>query len=420
MKRVWRNGLLLGGLALAVAAAAPVSAQAPPECEDVTCENLAYELCSNGFTIALTGYESAAPSNGGYATYTYEICAPAFDGTCDNGDPDPCQDHQDCSGRCTGPSGAKTCNNTGSACTSDTDCEGACSGDCRTDFFQELSHVDVGFPELGTSCLGDGTDVTGTCSKGDWVLGDGSCFTGDAPVAKCNEPGLLAGECLTMTVSIAGELTDPGLNNTVVMDKPGNNCTYNCLAGPSCAQESCGPNPPPGDSCLTRTLGFWGTHPHLIQSNDARSLDLLPITVCGTALPVTAGPVCSTSEALCSSAHDNKSNPTYLALVAQLTAAKLNLAATAVVTGGGCGDWVSLGGESIDALIARCENLCGASKKVISESGCIGALDEFNSSEDGSLDVTPPPFDSPGPALPGECQDARGNGISLKNCQQPS
>lgn len=53
------------------------------------------------------------------------------------------------------------------------------------------------------------------------------------------------------------------------------------------------------------------------------------------------------------------------------------------------------GGKSIQQWINYCEGLCTKSKAMISNSGCIEALDAFNRSEDGSLDVTPPPFDRP-------------------------
>src|SRR4030095_12295514 len=53
--------------------------------------------------------------------------------------------------------------------------------------------------------------------------------------------------------------------------------------------------------CPTATAGFWGNHPFVIQSNDPRSLDLLPLEVCGTTLEnVDAGNGFSTTEAICS------------------------------------------------------------------------------------------------------------------------
>ena len=157
------------------------------------------------------------------------------------------------------------------------------------------------FPELGTqSCLPENTQVSGTCSTGNFVLGDGSCFDGatsDSFVAKCDNTSLNPGQCLTMTVSIAGEENAPGLGTAVLVSKDSNDCNASCLAGPSC--EPCDDGDNGEDECLTRTRGFWSTHPHLVASNDERSLDLLPITVCGKAQTTTDAGVCGTSEALC-------------------------------------------------------------------------------------------------------------------------
>lgn len=69
-------------------------------------------------------------------------------------------------------------------------------------------------------------------------------------------------------------------------------------------------------------------------------------------------------------------------------------------------------GDAIDALISRCEALCGADHKTISASGCIQALDAFNNSVD-TLTPTPAPFNNPGPAQPAYCQAAGGNGIVI-------
>jgi hypothetical protein len=145
-------------------------------------------------------------------------------------------------------------------------------------------------------------------------------------------------------------------------------------------------------------------------------LDLLPIEVCGKQLTTTDAHVCGTSEAICTSAADLKQNPPSLTLVAQLTAAKLNLAATEATVHGTCEDW-EYNDKSIQEWIAYCEeNFCAANKQAISGSGCIEALDAFNNSEDTGFDETPPPFDHPGPAQVDECQKARGNGISNYNC----
>jgi hypothetical protein len=69
-------------------------------------------------------------------------------------------------------------------------------------------------------------------------------------------------------------------------------------------------------------------------------------------------------------------------------------------------------GPGIAARIGECEALCGANKNVISGSGCIEDLAAFNESVDG-FELTPEPFDSPGPANPAECQAANGNGLVI-------
>ena len=161
------------------------------------------------------------------------------------------------------------------------------------------------------------------------------------------------------------------------------------------------------DLCLTRTPGFWGTHPHV-------AVQYLDIEVCGVTIDNTqSGNDHSTAEAMCVSGQDAKkaspkSSMHYLQLVRQLTAAKLNIAASA--TNEGTCDIV--GGVDIDALIASCELLCGASDKVIAASGCIAGLDAFNNSVD-TLE-TFGPFIQPGPAVPGECQEANGNGTIVR------
>jgi hypothetical protein len=154
---------------------------------------------------------------------------------------------------------------------------------------------------------------------------------------------------------------------------------------------------------LTRTIGFWGTHPHIAGNYD-------PVYVCGSLVDGQAAGCASTSEALCFSAQDYKQNTPYLSLVAQLTAAKLNLNATAAIFSGGlCNTW-GYGGKGIQQWIAECEaSYCTADKNAISASMCIAALTAFNESQDTGFDMTPAPFDRPGPANPKQCQDARGN-----------
>jgi hypothetical protein len=230
-------------------------------------------------------------------------------------------------------------------------------------------------------------------------------------VAKCDVSGgdLDPGECVEITLEIAGEQPTLGAGVAYTVTKAGPECTCDAIQGPSC--EPCGGNGD-GDECLTRTLGFYGTHPHI-------AAQFLPITVCGVDQTTTDAGVCGTSEALCTNAKDRKGNETSLSLVAQLTAAKLNLAATDQLTDGACGDW-EYDGKTIEEWIDSCElTFCGASKQQISRSGCIEALDDFNNSLDVLAD-TPAPFDRPGPAQVAECQEARGNGISNYSCEQPS
>jgi hypothetical protein len=172
-------------------------------------------------------------------------------------------------------------------------------------------------------------------------------------------------------------------------------CNRTCVQGPSC--NPCTPPPPPDvDECLTRTIGFWGSHPHIAQL-------YAPVTVCGQSIgSVEAGQCDSLSEAICSSGKDSKDGA-IRELVAQITAAKLNLNASAMAMDGSCG-------EAIEARIAECESLCFASKKAISNSGCIDDITAFNESFD-SVGGTVAPFDRPGPANVEECQEARGNGL---------
>lgn len=189
-----------------------------------------------------------------------------------------------------------------------------------------ITLIDVVFPAIGASCIDAGTAVTGSCSVGNFVLGDGACF-------------------------------GPGQGSQSYVAK-------------------CDNTPPPG-GCLTRTAGFWGTQPHI-------TAQFLPVCVCGVSLGTTeAGSGASATEALCvAGGVECESNTAYVQLVRQLAAAKLNLAATAV-NGGTCG-------PAISELITKCELLCNANHKTISASGCIQLLDAFNNSVDTLTPTPPP------------------------------
>ena len=384
------------------------SAVTPPDmsvCNSVTCQDLPKSVCSDaGFLISLKGYTPASSTTAGAASYTYELCSPSA-GTCSSTvrPGEPCLDNNFCKTK-------------GQA----SDPAAYCSRDCSVNTFRGLSHLDVTFPNLSTSaCVSPNTAVTGSCSAvdknndgvfpvvGGFVLGDGSCFSGDSAgfVAKCDGTVVEPGDCIEMTLNIAGETTGLGLGAAVVVDKEATTCTSSCLAGPSC--ELCD-DPPSSNHCLTRTLGFWGTHPW-ITNNFATASQ--PISVCGkpvgcsgpsdgkTNPSCTAGSCDSVMEALGSNpGQELSTNQPYVVMAKQLAAAKLSIAATTALAPEGssiCTDW-TYGGKRIVEWIGLCEGLCGASKSVISGSGCIEALDAFNNSQDSGFDQTPALFEQPG------------------------
>jgi len=262
------------------------------------------------------------------------------------------------------------------------------------------------------SCLSSTTSVTGECkvvdnapigdgsTTGGFVLGDGSCFDGGTSqslVAKCDGTSIQPGDCVEMTLNIAGETGGLGKGATVVVDKEATTCTSSCLAGPSCAPCD---TEPPGEACLTRTIGFWGTHPWITNDND-------PVRVCGQELGCNGGsdgksdPSCGAGscndimEGLGSIGGEDPKNSAYISMVKQLTAAKLNLNATdKLFPGSTCTSW-TYQNKTIGTWISECEALCGANKATISSSGCIEALNDFNNSEDTGFTVTPSPFDRP-------------------------
>jgi hypothetical protein len=401
---------------------------------------LSESLCSDaGFKITLTNFIPPNLDPNGSATYVYQICSPAA-GVCDTGPAlgSSCLGNDQCSKACNTNNGK--CQGTQVACTTDADCVGTCNRECGVEDFHGLSHLDILFPQLGGvgSCLSAENTVSGTCacsagSSGSCdvdptvVLGDGSCFDAQGDpnpqsfVAKCDNTTMLPGDCINMTLVIAGELTDLGKGFSIVVDKESTTCTASCLAGPACGEDRC--DQEQGEACLTRTIGFWGNHPWITNDYD-------PVTVCGKTLDCSgaddgkSNPACladsctSIMEGLCSNpGNEGGNNPAYVTMVRQLTAAKLNLNATAANSEGGtCSTW-SYNGKTIQEWISLCEGLCGASKSVISNSGCIEALDAFNNSLDTGFDVTPPGFDHPpvddhdniSGADPTQCNLAQGN-----------
>jgi hypothetical protein len=385
-------------------------------CEGVNPCSPPTSVCDpGGFKVTFQSFVPATdPGNmTGANLYTYEICEPPA-GTC-AGSTESCLDNNKCARLGLGP----------------------CSRECSIDgSFHGLSHFDIDFPSLGDTCLSATNFVGGTCTctpgpSGTCsvdpvvVLGDGSC-PNDGTVAKCDNVDLNAGGCIQMTLQVAGEENELGLGVAIVVSKESGDCNESCIAGPwcappedcennldddcdgkvDCADPDCVAHPhcggDGGGECLTRTLGFWGTHPWITN-------DYAPVTVCGETVgcngPDAGGsnPSCpalgcdSIMEALGSIGGELRNGGAYISLIKQLAAAKLNLAATAaLVEGGSCSHWTHQG-KTIQAWIEACEapNLCNGSQSKISSSGCIEALDAFNNSDDTGFDVTPSPFDRP-------------------------
>jgi hypothetical protein len=347
-----RSLLLFAAGALVAFATLPASAQV------CTCDTLPTGICSaQGFEITLVSHE--VDGDAGVSTWDYQVCN-------DAGVP----------------------------------------GDCVPP--KDLSHIDIDLPGLG-SCLSLSQSMslvqTGGFASAALSCGisekDPSCdlfgTKGTDFVAKCDVAtgNLDAGECVTMRLSIAGETPVLGRGVATTVTKAGPDCLADCIAGPSCSP--C--EQPPEDACLTRTPGFWGTHPHITNL-------YLPQTVCGQSIDtVLAGSCSSATEAMCvAPGKESKGNPQYAQLVRQLMAAKLNLAATAAA-GGTCD-------AGFSALVGQCEALCASDGATIDASGCIEGLAAFNESVD-TFGSTPAPFDRPGPANPRECQKANGNKVLI-------
>ncbi len=302
---------------------------------------------------------------------------------------------------CEAGTGGKFCqggSNAGKACNNNQDCGCApgpgCASPCTEVPCQAVSTARcVGGENDGDPCTTDDNCPNGVCQ------------VPPLQVLKCNvaSGSLDPGECVTVQVTIGGETPNLGSGQIEEVTKAGTLCTSDEICGPAC---DCSEELPEG--CLTRSPGFWGTHPAITSL-------FLPITVCGVSLTSTSAGSCSSvTEALCVSPglEANRKldrNPAYAQLVRQLAAAKLNIAATEA-NGGSC--------ESVlpAARIAECETKCGGTKQQILNSNCIADLDAFNNSED-TLSTTPPPFDAPGRAEPAECQKANGNCVVIsKRC----
>jgi hypothetical protein len=381
--------------------------------------------CKDGHTLSVT-FKAGNTMPTGYATYMYHVCSPAKGTTCTysggttKNPGGGCADDNACQLSCGGPSGSRTCSGTTISCdtagTSDPKCAGTCNRVCDVPDFQALAHFDVPLTDLfgASGCVDSGAMVTVECTEGSEGLDASPCFTSTDEVATCKDPMLDFGECFDMTISIPSETVLPGLANAVLVDKEADVCSSICFQGPSC--DPCG-GETEGELCLTRSLGFWGTHPWITN-------DYAPVTVCGNTIGCDGAgdgksdPSCEYDhcddimEGLGSIGGELKTNQPYVAMVKQLTAAYLNLNASSGLFDGSCSSFCwnndtkmqvpdedgtcPENTESIQDVIERCEGLCDADKSTISSSGCIEALDAFNGSDDVLPDdTTPPPFDRP-------------------------
>jgi hypothetical protein len=225
-----------------------------------------------------------------------------------------------------------------------------------------------------------------------------------------------------------GTLQDVGGDDTIDSDcDPTTNRTM-CVAYPAGTTDltvDCGYTPVGG--CLTRTGGFYCTHPTVTDL-------FLPVTSCGlqltNVLPETDG---SATEDIGVSGQDAKAAGTsmqQLQLIRQCAVAEINFAVSEEA-GGSCENEPVGQGMTIGTVMAACcDSLCTsqAAGPTISESGCIELLDEFNNSQD-TIAAQPEPFDALGSSTcpvpagaegdlsdtcggqPTYCQAANGNGF---------
>lgn len=428
-----RLGLAIG-LLVAAGGLMPRAASAVTPCD---CDR---EICSgDGYEKRLVDF--AIDQENGESKWVYQICNQKLGKTvcaanqCVGGSRDGygcdvnlnCPDGGTCQAGAGGGSG-----DAGASCTTDADCVGACVPCAPKKSLDQIDFVLPGLSQCVTSAqsvtiaqvaspLSD-TILSCNVSNRDAACPADLCAPGTGgntgvPCQPVTEPfpltvgkcvvtsGVIdAGECITIELKVAGEQPTLGagtIDELAKVDGGPDVCTTDNICGPSCGCEE-------KKGCLTRTPGFWGTHPHITD-------DFLPVTVCGRALSSVEANVCgSATEAMCVSpgTEGNRTcdkSPAYAQLIRQLTAAKLNIAASRA-NGGFCG-------QAIIDRIAQCEQLCGANQKTISNSRCIEDLDRFNNSVD-TVGATPAPFDRPGPANPDNCQASRGNGLIIgRNCR---
>ena len=236
------------------------------------------------------------------------------------------------------------------------------------------------------------------CVATDNLSPDGLCPNTANPIAQVLDPaapfGLAAGANQVLTGGAT--LTSDACNNVSV------ECVIAGTGDPisGSASDEC-PYTPEEEGCLTRTPGFWATHPDVTDN-------YLEIGVCGTTISnVVAGNGNSAIEAMCSVGKDSKiQGPQLTQLIRQCTAARLNVAASLSLEGNCDSDYPGID-ELIDGCCGSASVCTGDTVEGLSVNECIYRLDMFNNTEPDTLN-----FDYPiGRALPGACQDSKNNGV---------
>jgi hypothetical protein len=176
-----------------------------------------------------------------------------------------------------------------------------------------------------------------------------------------------------------------------------------------------------GEDCLTRTPGFWGTHPLI-------TVEFLPAEICGVDINNVGIGQGSAIQNMCSVGKDPKTNSVsdqQIQLERQCTAAVLNVIATAEEFDSSCdnaypgiagtiADCCGFGQEEDDPAAVCDAGLLpgelGVNDKTLNS--CIGLLDAFNNNDTAEPDdLTGTAFESPGPADPSACQDSKNDGF---------
>jgi hypothetical protein len=282
-----------------------------------------------------------------------------------------------------------------------------CNSTGTGSFEYRISVMNTGEATLINCQVQDGS-VTGTCPPAGAVPNTFSSNLGTiAPNQMASVTPPFA-ETLASTscdqASVTCDLLDPNLPGTVCVHNPMSPAVCKHVTDTTTAQ--CNVSIP----LTCRTPGFWGTHaqanPDKHNSKDITGA-FLPVSVCGITLNNTDPNKCqSAQEALCVSIRGNQ----ILQLARQLTAARLNCAASADVPGGACPD------AAVQNLVNSCDQVCidnkNASVPDINAIGdCIGELDAFNNGTTplatGCHDRIIPGFNPPGAAgSSGDCSSS--------------